>query len=335
MKYLYIFIFLTFNTLAFANSSNQTTPLSDSQDVNIEDKTPLPPSSKTNDRLLSEESMLRLSEKTDKSKTLLPTLKTEQVQVIPLENTAIGKAVISGKKTDYITALNDLKIGFNVDLINILNQRTSDGKNLMELMIEAPSEKEYFAREMFHSLVTITHLKASQPAIPNNNPKLKDFQLSHISTVPINIEHLIRKANAMDNTAAYQLLQDFKQLLVLMEKQSQNQIEIMETLLRSSKHDTRWTSAGVSFLGAGILSILGYTLLFNPNEANTLLSLLLSKLPPVDVNMTTYNNPLRIAGAGAFALGLGIAVRGAKVCQKAFRKANQLKKIRQNRENNN
>ncbi len=320
---------LAFNTLALADSSDkkeQTKPARTSIDIETLSQfstTPNPQQPK----ITIEDTENDKTKATEKDST--ETTEKEQFTTITLEKTAIGQAVISGKKIDYIAALRDLKEGFHIDLIDIITKTTSDGKNLMELMITAPFEKEYFAREMFHSLIAITHLAPSQPSIPRNNPKLANLQLSHISTVPINVKYLLKKAKEVDNTTAYQLLNNFQKLLALLEGHSQQQIETMQALLRSSKYDTRWTSAGVSFTAAGILSILGYTLLFNSNEAHTFLSLLLSKAP---VDVTSYNL-VKIAGAGALAVSAGMTIKGFKICQKAFRKANQLKQIEQNMAN--
>ncbi|MDE0119403.1 MAG: hypothetical protein OXM55_05285 [Bdellovibrionales bacterium] len=358
MKYLYILVLFAFNTLAIANPSDNKDPevpkgenTLSQQHLPKMDLGILPPSESIDKK--TEHDTLRArrdkeAASTQRETTPIPPIspthpgktkiETEEKEksfiTIPLELTSIGRAVITGNKEAYITALHDLKKGFRIDLLNIITKKTTDERNLLELMIEAPAEKEYFAREMFHSLVAITHSRKSLPSIPGSNPKLENFNLSHIFTTPIDVENLLRTAREVDNLIAYQLLMDFQNLFALFEKNSKEQIETMRELLRLSKYDTRLSSAGVSFTGAGILGILGYALLSNnPTETNTLLSLLLSReIALTDVINWDY---VKIAGAGTLALGVGMTVKGIKVCQRAFRKAQQLKKIKESTTNRN
>ena len=261
----------------------------------------------------------RAIEEVEKSRSSTP---------IPLEETAIGRAIIAGDKEAYIAALHDLKKGFHIDLMSILTKQTSDGKTLIELMIEVPKEKEYFAREVVHSLVTITHTKSSKPAIPSSLPTWDDVHLPDISTAPISVNNLIKKAKEADNQIAYQLLVDFQNLLTVFKTNSMEQKEQMLGLLQLSRYDTKLTSAGISVASAGILSVLGYALLSNANDVNILLSLLLPKemLPTDGINLSD----VKVAGTGALAIGLGLAIQGGRICQKAFRKIRQIKSIRQN-----
>jgi len=119
-----------------------------------------------------------------------------------LENTKIGKAVIEGKIEAYKDALNELAL-FNTPLDEILQKRTSNGKNLIDLMIENKTNREFFTNKIFKLFaLNILHILSPNP----------DNILQTLNDSITQIQTLIKKAKQANNETAVSMFTSLQNL---------------------------------------------------------------------------------------------------------------------------
>ena len=217
-----------------------------------------------------------------------------------LEETFIGRAVINGDKDAYKATLAELTAGFSVKLIDVLTKKTSDGETLLELMITAKAHQDFFNTEMMALLTGIA--------------------ITDMANVSTYINSLLRKAQQSKNNQAIRSLTTFKTLYEKTERDSISSKESMLQLLKNSKHNIKFTSAGI-YVVTGVLAIaLGERFV----SSATSLAELIALIPP---NISANANQL--VGWGGIAVGTALGVKGLSRCKKAFRQSRQLKQQKQ------
>ena len=134
------------------------------------------------------------------TKEVLEESPSQQESTNNLDETNIGRAVIEGDPEAYKAALNELK-EFNISIPDILQKRTSDKKNLPDLMIEAEKNRDFFTNEMFNLFVlNILTLDFK------NNPQV-------LSDSIVQTQALIEKASQVNNEMAVLMLTNLQNLL--------------------------------------------------------------------------------------------------------------------------
>ena len=237
-----------------------------------------------------------------------------------------------GNKEAYNTLLEDLKNTHRLRLSDVLLLSKDNLGNhlwprLLESMIKAKTNQDFFNKEMIKLLSVIV---------------LSD--LSHFPTKPIN--SLIKSAKDNNNLLAFSLLSDFSSVvyetrnyLYRQKKVTKNQLL---KLLEQAKYNTSYTVAVLYIAVSTALTVAGYKALSASLSFSNFLSSeillhthsglksvrLAEFLSPELLNLIN-NHPERIGlGAGAIALGVAGLSKSALICRRAFRKKEQIKKLR-------
>ncbi len=232
---------------------------------------------------------------------------TQQEQLY-LEDTRIGRAVMEGNIEEYKAALAELTKIFNTPLFDILKKRTSNGENLLDLMITTEKNREYFASEMFHLLVLKTLSKQGLPAI-------QEVQLLLERAHQANNELSIRLLSSLE-TVLKQHETDYKEMTA---QHTEESINLREQIIELTKRRYSKTKIAINTglaTAGGALSIWGYKLLTqaSPN--------VVSPVPQIAEMLSTVSD--KEVAIGAMAIGVGIAAKGAHKCVRTFMQRRRL-----------
>lgn len=225
-----------------------------------------------------------------------------------LEHTRIGRAVIEGNVEEYKAALAELIEVFNTSLPDVLKKRTSKEETLLDLMIIAEKNREYFTSEMFHLLVFKALFSKGLTAT-------QETQL------------LLDRAHQAKNEIAIRLLSSIETVFKQYETEykettaqhTEESIRLREQIINLAKRQYSKTkiafNTGLATAG-GALSIWGYKLFTQSSPHVT------SPLPQVTEFLATVSD--KDVAVGVMAVGVGVAAKGAHKCVKTFARRRQL-----------
>ena len=237
-------------------------------------------------------------------------------ELIYLEHTLIGRAIIEGNIEEYKAALTELTEVFNTSFSDILQKRTSNEDTLLELMIATEKNTEYFTSEMFYLLVFKMLSDQGLPAI-------------------IETQLLLDKANQVNNELAARLLSSLETLFNQYEtdykemtaQHAEESISLREQIINLAKNQYSKTkialNIGMATLG-GALSVWGYKL-FTHSSPNVV-----SPAPQIAELLSTVSG--KEVAIGAMAVGAVVAASKIHKCGRTFMRRRQLN--RQQRELN-
>ena len=228
----------------------------------------------------------------------------QRMLLIPLEQIRVGKSIIEGDIEEYKEAIKELRDGLGFSLFEILELKTSSKNNILDLMIQAEKNREYFAREMQYFIISV--------AVLNEN------SVFHLL---FNIQSRLRVAIEANNHIAVEYLSGIQQLII---KFKEDHIAVQEKMLRlleKSKHNTSLLSSGIYTIVGGLLAVVGYKTFSSSFKIMDIAS-------PI-TSLVIENSDRAALGAAAIATGAVGVIRGVQVCKRAFSKARNLKKERQ------
>lgn len=261
-------------------------PISQSKSPAEEEKPPIP-----------------LTERAEEERTPNKNLSTQQ-QPTNLEHTRIGRAVIEGNREEYKAALYELTTIFNTSLSDILQKKTSDGENIIDLMLATKENRTFFTIEAVN--LTAIKIVADKSIRPTDH-----------------IKPVLEKAKQVNNELAVQLLSAFHTTLKAFEKETtamKEQHETESTALKEQllelvkKHTPKfYRNAGFSALG-GVLAVWGYKVFsLSSNVLSSQIVESFSNISDKDIGVAA------MIGGGA------LAIKGALGCKKSFQKHRQLR----------